>query len=120
VRAPKALLGPPVPKAQLARKDQLARKVLQARQDPRDHKEVPGSRGLRALKVCAGSRVLPVLLGRQGRRVSPGRQALCVTSKDPEMRSLALMAKCLSPPFARRVPQPFKERPEPNVAQQPA
>jgi hypothetical protein len=120
VRVLKALQGPLARKGQPARKDQLARKVLQARQDPRDHKEVPGSRGLQALKVYAGSRVLPVLLDRPGRRMRPGRQPLCVTSRGLEMRSRAMMAKCWFRPFARKVLLPFKEPPEPNVVQLPA
>jgi hypothetical protein len=119
VKVPQGLQGPPVRKAQPARKDQRARKVLLDRQDPPGHKGVPDSRGLRAHKVCAGSRVPPVLLGRQGRKVSPARQALCVTSKGPEMRSRAAMAKCWFRPFARKVLPRFKEPPEPNAAQQP-
>jgi hypothetical protein len=64
-------------------------------------------------------RVQPVLRGRPARKAIRGRQALCVTSKGLEMLSLAMMAKYLFRPFARKVLLPFKEPPGPNVAQQP-
>jgi hypothetical protein len=49
------------------------------------------------------------------------RRALCVMSKDPEMLSRAMRAKCWLRPFARKGPLPFKGPPPvPNVAQQPA
>ena len=52
---------------------------------------------------------------------SPDRQALCVMSKDPEIPSRAMRAKCWFRPFARKGPPPFKGPPPvPNVAQQPA
>src|SRR5215472_12775807 len=57
---------------------------------------------------------------RRARRVSPDRQALCVMSKDPEIPSRAMRAKCWFRPFARKGPPPFKGPPPvPNVAQQP-
>ena len=58
---------------------------------------------------------------RRARRMSPGRQTLCVMSKDPEMPSRAMRVKCWFRPFARKVQLPFKGPPPvPNVAQQPA
>jgi hypothetical protein len=60
-----------------------------------------------------------VLRDRQARKAIRGRQALCVTSKGLEMLSLAMMAKYLFRPFARKVLLAFKEPPGPNVAQQP-
>jgi Collagen triple helix repeat (20 copies) len=59
--------------------------------------------------------------GAPGPKGEPGQQALCVMSKDPEIPSLAMRAKCWFRPFARKVPLPFKGPPPgPNVAQQPA
>jgi hypothetical protein len=66
------------------------------------------------------NRVLPVLRDPRARRASPDREALYATSKGPEMLSRAAMAKCLYRPFARKVLLRFKERPGPNVGQQPA
>jgi hypothetical protein len=66
------------------------------------------------------NRVPPVLRDPRARRASPDREALYATSKGPEMLSRAAMAKCLHRPFARKVLLRFKERPGPNVAQQPA
>jgi hypothetical protein len=66
------------------------------------------------------NRVPPVLRDPRARRASPDKQVLYATSKGPEMLSRAAMAKCLHRPFARKVLLRFKERPGPNVAQQPA
>ena len=114
----KVLPGPPDRKAQPDRKGRPGRKALRDPQGPPVHKEVPGSKALQAHKAPEAKRVRPVLRDRLARRASRGRQASCVTSKDPEMLSRAMMAKCLYRPFAKKVLLSFKERLGRNVPQQ--
>jgi hypothetical protein len=113
------------PQDQRDHKAQLVRKVQPVHKDLRVHpaqlvrKEVPASRDLRAPKALEAKRDHPALRDHRVRKASLRRQALCVTSRGPEMLSRAMMAKYLFRPSARKVLLLFREPPEPNAAQQP-
>jgi hypothetical protein len=103
-----------------ARKGQPARKVLRDRLAQLVHKEVPDSKDLQVHKAPEATRAHPVLRERLARRVSLGKQVLCVMSRGLEMLSHATMAKRLSPPFAKKVLLPFKDPLGPNATHQAA
>jgi hypothetical protein len=96
------------------------RKVLRDRLAQLVHKEVPDSKDLQAHKAPEAKRAHPVLRDHLARRVSLGKQVLCVMSRGLEMLSHATMAKRLSPPFAKKVLLPFKDPLGPNATQQAA
>jgi hypothetical protein len=106
LRVRKALLGP---------KGQPVRKVLPDRRAPPVHKEVLGSKDLRAHKGSEAKQAPQALPDRLARRVSRDRQALCATSRMPAILSHAMMAKFLSLPFARKVLRRFKDPLRPNA-----
>ena len=102
-------------KGRPAQPDPPVRLVPRVQPDPPVRKEAPAS------KVPRAHRASEANLANEDPTVRRDRQALCAMSKDLEMPSRAMRAKCWLQPFARKVPLPFKGPPPvPNVPQQPA